>query len=76
MDLVNAIPKAIRKQDNIVAEELAGYECILDKTIYPPVVMMTGGFCISFPLECPGKQKKCLRVWIDDEARKKNIDQC
>lgn len=74
MDLVNAIPKAIRKQENIVAKELYGYKCISDRTVFPPVVMMPGGFCLSFPLECQGRPKQCLRLWWDDEARKKNLE--
>ena len=74
MDYVNAIPKAIRHANNIIAENLVGYKCVREENVFPPIRMLPGGFCFSFQLECQGKPDKCLRMWWRDDVRAKNLN--
>lgn len=66
----SSIVKAIR-QGNIIEPSLSGYKCVqIDG--YPPIKLIPGGYCLIFPLECPGKPSKCLRLWYGNNGRPDN----
>ena len=68
----NTIIKAIRQAGCIIEPSLAGYKYVPDKSLFPPVKFIPGGYCLSFPLECPGKSSKCLRLWYKNNGRPEN----
>lgn len=68
----NSIIKAVKQSDNIIAPDLDGYKCIIDRSLYPPIKYIPGGYCFSFPLEASGKPSKCLRLWYKNDGRPEN----
>lgn len=68
----NAIIRAIRQSDSLIEPSLSGYKYVPDKSLYPPVKFIPGGYCLSFPLACSGKSLKCLRLWYKNNGRPEN----
>ena len=67
------IPRAVHVPGNLIDSNLRGYSCIVSPENYPPIEMITGGFCYTFKLEAKGKKNLCLRVWYDDNTREKHL---
>lgn len=68
----NTIIRAIRQQGSIIVPSLVGYKYVPDRSVFPPVKFIPGGYCLSFPLECSGKPSKCLRLWYKNNGRPEN----
>lgn len=61
MNYINAIDDAIGKPERILPAVLNGYKPIDgDFTLYQKYA---GGYCVVYPLSCPGKPNKCIRIW-------------
>lgn len=61
MNYIIAIDDAIGKPERILPEVLKGYKPI--EGIYTPYQQYTGSYCVVYPLSCPGKPNKCIRLW-------------
>lgn len=72
MDLCIEIPESISIKGAIIVSSLRGYKCKEANNAFG-VEMYSGGFCQSFPL-VRGNEKRCLRLWIDDDARSKDLN--
>ena len=61
MNYIIAIDDAIGKPERILPEVLKGYKPI--EGIFTPYQQYTGSYCVVYPLSCPGKPNKCIRLW-------------
>ena len=70
MNYIIAIEDTIDKTERILPKVLYGYKPIEGTEPGIDYQKYTGGFCVVYPLACPGKPKKCIRLWHE----KYNID--
>jgi serine/threonine protein kinase len=70
MNYIIAIEDTIDKTERILPKALYGYKPIEGTEPGIDYQKYTGGFCVVYPLACPGKPKKCIRLWHE----KYNID--
>ena len=77
MHLDIEIPEAIEANiGNVLVPSLQGYHNVpaTDVLSIYPFVIDTGTFCQTFPMFRAGESvKKCLRMWVNDKARKDNL---
>ncbi len=77
MNLVIEIPDALEASvANVLIPSLKGYTYVsaTNPDAYYSFEMDSGAFCQTFPMHRTGvKSKKCLRLWVNDEARKRNL---
>lgn len=77
MNLVIEIPDALEASvANVLIPSLKDYTYVTatNPDAFYSFEMNSGAFCQTYPMHRTGvKSKKCLRLWVNDEARKKNL---
>lgn len=68
---LNEIDDAIGKSGSILPKVLEGYKPI-EGGEYTMYKKYSGGYCVVYPLSCPNKPNKCIRLWYK-KSNKENV---